>query len=558
MARLVITGGQGYCAEVELGEVTIIGREVSAEVVLASEAVSRHHAKISRTEEGYLLEDLWSRNGTFVNRRRVRRRSLNDGDKIDICDYSLLFHMAAEEEEGRRPQPSVVFEEAAPADASRVTMALTADGSLAAVTADRAEVERMRARLQAIYEVTDAVDLTLTLGEFLDKALDKLLEIFPQADVAVLMLKDPATETMAPRASRLRSGLDPHEVTVPTAVMKETAKKRQALLSSAAAEDPRFRATATIKRHSVASLMCVPLLYREDVTGLLYVDSRRPGVAFQEDDLALLAWVGKEMTLALERARMGRELLRRQRIERDMHLAADMQRSFLPEGPPSVPGCEFALHHVAATGVGGDFYDFLPLADGRLALAIGEVAGKGISAALLMARVTSHVRYLSLECASPSELLGRINALLVERAPRGTFVTMLYAVLDIPARRMTLASAAHPAPLRVMPAEGMVEELDLPRHFPLGALEETEYDDLTVELGARDHMVLYTDGVIDASNASGEWYGENRLQRVVATAPREPQAMLDALLADVGSFASEEGENDDMTVVVFRVGAGER
>ena len=371
---------------------------------------------------------------------------------------------------------------------------------------------------------------------------------------------------MAPRASRLRSGLDPSDVTVSTTVMRKTAERGQALLSTSAAQDPRLHATMTIKRHRIASLMCVPLLFREEVTGLLYVDSRREGVAFHEDDLALLSWVGKEINLAVERAQMRRELLRRQRIERDMQLAAEVQRSFLPDGPPSVRGFEFALHHVSALGVGGDFYDFLPLGDGRLAVVLGDVSGRGISAALLMARLSSHIRFLSLQCESPSELLERLNAMLVERAPRGTFVTLFYAVLDPATRRLTAASAGHLPALRVLPQEaaadaarpargrgGVAEELDVPRQFPLGALEGQGYEDSVVELDPGDHVVIYTDGVIDATNTDGEWYGENRLQRVVASAEREPQAMLDALLADLGAFADETGQTDDATVVILRV-----
>jgi serine phosphatase RsbU (regulator of sigma subunit) len=552
MARVLISRGGTTSRVVELGEVTIVGRDATADVILATEGVSRHHARISRVEEGYLVEDLWSRNGTFVNRRRVRRQILKDGDRIDVCDYALTFRLG--DEESRGAPPPVVLEEGTAPEAPPVTMPVGADGSVLTALADSQELERLRARLHAIYDVMDAVDIRLTLSELLDKALDKLLEIFPQADVAFLMLKDRATETMAPRASRLRAGLDPAEVAIPTTVIKEMARKRQAVLSSAAGEDPRFHATLTIRRHRIESLMCVPLLYREEVTGLLYVDSRRAGVAFHEDDLALLSWVGKEINLALERARMQRELLHRQRLERDMHLAAELQRSFLPAGPPSVPGCEFALHHAPAAGVGGDFYDFLPLGDGKLGLVIGDVAGKGVSAALLMARLTSDIRYLSLQCPRPAELLGRLNAKLVASGPRGSFVTMVYGVLDAATRKMTVASAGHLPPLRVMPEAGMVEPFDLPRSFPLGALEQSAYEDVAIELDAGDHVVLYTDGVMDASNAEGEWYGENRLYRVIASAPREPRAMLDALLADVGSFAAEEGENDDLTVVVFRVG----
>jgi serine phosphatase RsbU (regulator of sigma subunit) len=553
-ARLVITRQGAQYGEVELGEVAIIGREPGVEAVLVGEGVSRHHARISRSEDGYLIEDLWSRNGTFVGRRRVRRTLLRDGDVIDVCDYSLTFQLGPESEAKRRPMPTMVLDEAPAAPMSASAVPVTADGSVAAPPAEKAEIDLLRARLRAIYEVTDAVGVTLTLNEFLDRALEKLLEIFPQADVAILFLRDPAGGAMPPRASRLRPGLDPNQVTVSTTVLQETAKKRQALRSSVAAEDPRFRATMTIRRHSIASLMCVPLLYREEVTGLLYVDSRRAGVAFQEDDLALLSWLGKEISLALERARMQRELLQRQRVERDLHLAAEVQRSFLPQAAPEVPGYGFAFHHASATGVGGDFYDFLPLAGGRLALAIGEVAGKGVSAAVLMARVTSDIRYLSLQHPAPAALLNRINALLLESAPRGSFATMLYGVLDPPTRRLTIASAAHLAPIRVRPALGVAEEVELPRQFPLGALDDTQYEEVTLQLDEGDLLVLYTDGVVDASDADGEWYGENRLQRIIASAPREPKAMLDALVGDIGSFAGAAGQNDDLTVVILHAG----
>jgi len=546
-ARLEITREGEARRELPLGEVSIIGREPDVEAVLPSEAVSRHHARVSRTDEGYLLEDLWSRNGTFVNRRRVRHRFLRDGDQIDICEYSLTFRLAPETELKRMPQPTMVFEEPSAAPTAE---------KAAAPAAEKAELERLRARLQAIYEVTEAVDITLTLNELLDKALDKLLDIFPQADVLILLLKDPTTEAMVPRASRLRSGLDPAKVAISATVLQETARKRQAIRSSIAAEDPRFHATMTIRRSSIASLMCVPLVRHEEVAGLLYVDSRQAGVAFREDDLALLSWLGKEINLALERARMQRELLRRQRIERDMHLAAEVQRSFLPDQPPTVPGYEFALHHASALGVGGDFYDFLPLEDGRLGLVIGEVAGKGVSAAVLVARVTSHIRYLSLRYPSPGELLDRVNALLIERAPRGSFATMLCAVLDPPARTLTLSSASHLPPLRVLPASGSVEALELPRQFPLGTLGDTRYEDVTLELGRGEHLVLYTDGIVDASDAEGEWYGQNRLERVIGAAPRQPKAMLDALVADVASFATASSDNDDSTVIVMRTDGG--
>ena len=204
-ARLVVTRAGKPFADVDLGEVTIIGREPGVDLLLPSDGVSRHHARLTHTEDGWLLEDLWSRNGTFVNRRRVRRKPLADGDRIEICDFTLTFHCAEEAPAGRQPEATMILEEAPPPRATATSRPVESDGIVAA-PAEREELERLRARLRAIYQLTDALDITLGLGDFLEKALAKLLDIFPQADRGFVMLKAEEGEDLVPKVAQERGG----------------------------------------------------------------------------------------------------------------------------------------------------------------------------------------------------------------------------------------------------------------------------------------------------------------------------------------------------------------
>lgn len=241
-----------------------------------------------------------------------------------------------------------------------------------------------------------------------------------------------------------------------------------------------------------------------------------------------------------------------ERKESELRIAAEIQTSFLPRTAPDIRGCEIAAFTHPAKEVGGDFYDFFGLGEGRYALVIADVAGKGVPAALYMALSRTTVRTVARGCRAASEIVRRSNEIILEDAGSVSFVTLLYAVVDERARTLTYVNAGHnPAVLRR--ADGTMETLE-PTGPVIGFLADMEFAEVTVPLWPGDLLVFYTDGVTEAENGEGAMFGEERLSAVIeAAADRSAGEVAKAIRDAVTAFAGEAPQFDDITVVVLRV-----
>ncbi len=252
---------------------------------------------------------------------------------------------------------------------------------------------------------------------------------------------------------------------------------------------------------------------------------RDPSKKFNPADLKLLSGVAHQASIALDNARQYELLLAREQVERDLELAGQMQRSILPDQLPQFPGFEFFAHYAAAHEVGGDYYDFIPLPHERVAVALGDVVGKGISAAMLMAKLSSDVRFC-LQTEEPSAALARLNELIYKHTNlTERFVTLLAAVLD-PARSLaTLVNAGHVLPLLYRRATGEVQEAisQEAAGLPLGVQKGQLYESCQVTLEPGDCLLLFTDGVCDAVNVHGRPFRVEGVLRVLAPASSRPQ-----------------------------------
>lgn len=241
-----------------------------------------------------------------------------------------------------------------------------------------------------------------------------------------------------------------------------------------------------------------------------------------------------------------------ERKESEIRIAAGIQTAFLPRGIPQPRGCDIAAFTLPAREVGGDFYDFFGQGDGRYAVAIADVAGKGVPAALYMALSRTAVRTVARWCRMPAETIRRANDTVIEDAGSVSFVTLFYAVVDEQARTLTYVNAGHNPPL-LRRADGTVECLE-PTGPVIGFLEGMEYGEVTIPLLPGDLLVLYTDGVTEAESGSGGMFGEERLRAVVEDAAALPAgAVADAIRDAVAAFAGDDLQSDDITVVVLRV-----
>jgi serine phosphatase RsbU (regulator of sigma subunit) len=304
------------------------------------------------------------------------------------------------------------------------------------------------------------------------------------------------------------------------------------------------------------SVMCVPLTTPEGKAfGVLQLDTLDPARKFNDDDLRLLWGVANQAAVALENARLHEELLERVQLERDLEVAGQVQRSLLPEGLPDVAGYDFFAHYAAALTVGGDYYDFIPLPQQRLAVTLGDVAGKGVAAALLMAKLSSEMRTALLAEAEPAEAMARLNEALYPHTQRThRFVTLTAAVLDPARQRVTVINAGHLPPLLYRRADDALHEA-VPRDAAgtvLGMDRGLKFRPVAVDLRPGDCLLLFTDGVCEAVNG---WQKYQLLDGIHAAlrggGPYGPRSLGERLVKAVEQHATRDNPVDDVAVVCF-------
>jgi sigma-B regulation protein RsbU (phosphoserine phosphatase) len=304
--------------------------------------------------------------------------------------------------------------------------------------------------------------------------------------------------------------------------------------------------------HAVA-----PLLVEDRSVGVLVIDQRQPR-QLREDDVRFLCLMANQAAVAIEKARLHEEEVKAEALEKDLALARQIQLSLLPQAPPVVPGWEFAAFYEAARVVGGDFYDFFVLPgqagarDGRMGVVVADVAGKGVPAALFMARCSTLIRGAGLSGGSPAAALMQANELILQDRRSQLFLTAFYGVLDTRGGRLEYANAGHNRPLWWQASTGQFQELAAPG-IVLGMLGEIELEERAVDMAPGDLVVFYTDGVTEAMDANNQQFGQARLQEVVtASSGASAQQVLEAIVDGVRAFTGDVPLWDDVTVFVAR------
>jgi serine phosphatase RsbU (regulator of sigma subunit) len=297
----------------------------------------------------------------------------------------------------------------------------------------------------------------------------------------------------------------------------------------------------------------VPLLVEGRSIGLLAVQWRQPRL-LDESGLRLLRLMANQAAIAIEKARLHREEVKAQALEREMELGRQIQLSLLPTDTPVLPGWEFAVYYQPARQVGGDFYDFFefPSVPGKLGLVVADVMGKGVPAALFMAVSRTVIRTMSLSGASPSEVLTRANPLILKDSHSDLFLTAFYAILDTGSGRLVYANAGHNRPLWKQAATGQIRELAA-NGIVLGVLAGIDLEERAIDVAPGDMLVLYTDGVTEAMDADHRQFGRERLHAALAAcAGAGARQALDSVVSVLGEFTGDTQQSDDITILVVR------
>lgn len=540
------TEGPNSGAVYELKEVCVLGRALDCHVHIRDLTVSRRHARITVVDGRFLLEDLGSGNGTYVNGRAVTRHQLRHQDQIRVCSAHFRF----EEVERRTDSVTMVN---VPGAGPRIVKTVDAAQSLlrdASVLSDASsprDVVALASRLRTVYAVSEAIASLFDPDELLEEVLNRLFDVFPKAQRSFVMLRDEARDRLVPRVVKRRHEDDAGELTISRTILHEVMSRQHAVLSHDASEDQRFNSGRSVTNYGIRAMMAAPLVWRSEALGIVYLDS--PGIAaFDQADLELLTGIARQAAAALGNARLHDQLMRRKQLERDLVLAERIQQSFLPRRIPRLEGYTFCARYEPAYEIGGDFYDFVPLPEGKLGVVVGDVAGKGVSAALYMARLTRDLRYFALSDPAPSRVLELLNQAVVDSGQDEIFVTMAYAVLHGPSGRLEWANAGHMPPL-LRRHGGAVESLDAEAGLPLGVMPDPAYASSQRQLGAGDTVLLYTDGLVEAMNPQRQMYGLERLQAALTRGDGHADAVLERAIRDCQQHVGEAPQFDDTTVV---------
>ncbi len=564
MAFLKRANGETAGQIIELkADRNVIGRSPEhCHVVLDPNGVSRRHAEIYRKAEEFYLSDLNSRNMTKVNNTKVIPgvdHRLSPGDRINICDVEFLFYPRLPSDVPEKEPGNIMIVNEGDSQDSPQLQTLDASRSSAQASMVKPEV-----KLKAILEIARNLSTELKIDAVAPKILDSLMELFPQAERLFLVLVDPDTKRLIRKAFKYRPARRSHfSTTVPAdeipmsisrSIVNHVLGQRKAVLSQDASSDKDLPTSASIADLKIRSVMCVPLLTPDrEALGIIQLDTS-DRKQFLQEDLDVLAAVASQAAIAIQNATMHESLLERERVNRDLRLAEQVQKRFLPQSVPVVPGFEFFAHYDPAYEVGGDYYDFVPLPNDRLATAVGDVSGKGVAAALMMAKFSGDTRYCILTEDSPAQAANELNSLLFSAGIEEKFITLNLSVLDVQKRTLTLASAGHP-PVMIRRANGHVDEVgeDI-AGYPLGIIPDADYKQIEVKLYPGDVVTIYSDGVTDPRNIREELYEsrENRrLLRKVAETSGGPEAMGRAILQDIREFSAGHVQVDDITLICF-------
>jgi sigma-B regulation protein RsbU (phosphoserine phosphatase) len=402
--------------------------------------------------------------------------------------------------------------------------------------------------LATLYDIGKETASILDLDQLLHRMADVVKRVIDYEMFGIYLLDDERRELVLRKSVSYGSIQEKTAIKLGEGLTGIAAQTKQPILVSDVRKDPRYLALIPETR----SELVVPLVTKDRVVGVFDLESSELD-RFNEEHVKVLTALAGQIAVAIENARLYAELVRREmRLNRELSIARDVQHGLFPEDDPSGPAFETSSHFRPARELGGDLYDFYDIGEQVLGVAVGDVAGKGVPAALYAAFASGTVRARAFERHPPADLLYRANRTLRRRGIEGFFCTLAFALFDFQARRMQVANSGLPFPLHFDAADGRCRPLEV-AGLPLGAFGDAVYDERVVDLRSGDVFVFLSDGVTEAWNGEEE-YGTQRLQEQVERHATLSAPLLgEQLIADVDRFVSGRPLRDDLTLVVVKV-----
>lgn len=522
------------------GKTLMLGRAHSNDLCYPEDAsLSRQHLRLKMDQAGLWAEDLGSKNGTLLNGQRFSgTEKVRPGDRLTAGRLVITLVDSAQ------VTADVIFVAAAEETPSATVMTRLEDLLSNEATAplvrplapeDSARRPGFDPMVRLLLKAGRELSSHRPLSELFPLILDLCIEAVSPERGVLLVLEGGRLVPKAVHGEGFR---------ISTTIRDQVLKEKRSLLVRDMAQEEAFREKLSISAQQIHTMLAVPLQTENEVIGLIYVDSGSFVREFTPDDLNLLTFLGNVAANRIEQERLAQ-------LQRENEQAAEIQRRILPARAPDVPGMDLAGHNDPCRTVGGDYYDYIAYDDGRVAVVLGDVAGKGMSAALLMSNLQPRVQLLAEDPKNLGDLISRLDKSLVAHCPSNRFITLFFGLIHPNTGKLVYCNAGHNPPLLVH-ADGTVDRLPAGGTV-LGMIPEIGYEQSEAVLEKDDILAIYSDGITEAANPSGEEFGEERLAELLREKRGQPASdVVDDVIDAVADWTANAPAEDDMTVVIAR------
>lgn len=517
------------------GSAVSIGRAADCSIPIKDRYLSRKHAEIIAVGAAWMLKDLGSANGTYLNGSRVERDELlKGGDRIRLGDTEIVFETA---ERNTDKLLAVAQTTASP------TIAIPVHD-----ISDRPEAQDV-SRLQTLTLLARELIEDRPMDQLFGFIIDRVMEHLHPSRAAIALLGTDGRSFTKVEVRR-QDESDASELTISHTLLNDIVEEKKALAFIDVGMDDKLSRAQSIVMQGIHSILCAPLMIGNAVVGVLYVDYLFTQRSISEEDVRLVAQIGRFAAIKLETTRLREEAIQKRIMDEELRTASSIQRRLLPESPKGIEGWTFVGRNQPCRTVSGDYYDFAVRPDGKIYFVIGDVSGKGVTAGLMMAGLQVAFRIFSKTDPDPATLVKQLNLTLKENLPQSKFVTLFLGRLDTTTGIVDYVNAGHTPPLWLRKGEAVeLNESDL----LLGVISRAEFINRTLQLAPGDSLILYTDGVTEARNADdveldAKLLGDSLKSLHGSNASKISEALHDTVLNHVGG--DPEALDDDVTVLV--------
>jgi len=426
------------------------------------------------------------------------------------------------------------------------------EAKLLALQQENQRLKRAVEELSFLNDLTRAIGASTNLQQIMQTVVHRALQAIHASQGVITLVDAKAVDPMMRTLVRDMASTGVQQPFRPNEILLGWMHyHKMPLVLNHPREDQRFRDVKW--DHAVVSLVCVPLIVKSELKGVLTVYNKKAGAEFTDDDQRLLAIIAAQSAQVIENARLSEEEQTLFRMQEQIRLACKIQLDLLPKTAPQIAGYDIAGKTIPAQSVGGDYFDFIAVDDNRLALCLGDVSGKGLPASLLMANLQATIRGQTLSNSSAGECMKRANTLLLRSTDDEKFATLFYAILDTAQHRLQYSNAGHNDPFIFSPSRPAPQRLKT-GGIMLGMLPDVPFKDDAISLQENDLLLIYSDGITEAADKNGEDFGEQKLQKLVRENLNLPAGeLVDKIIQAVKTHAGKSPpREDDITVVVVK------